>query len=114
VSVPEYDGAGVLVRTVHYREPEWDGEQWALMLAYDRYMADIGPHGHPMSEATNPAADPNNYEGGYRYFVDPPVIDWVEKSRLDAAEAHRAQLGDNANMHGLIFPVRRVESTLPE
>ena len=114
VAIPEYDDAGVLVRTVTYWESEWDAEQLALMTAYERHIADLGPHGHPMSEATSAAANPNNYEGGYRYVVEPFVTDWVEKARLDAAEAHRKEQGENANMNGLIFPVRKVTDALPE
>lgn len=108
MSVPEYDADGVLLRIVEYREPEWDAEQRALMLAYERYMSDIGPHGQPMSEATDPRANPLDYDGGYVYVADDPITDWAEKARLDRIESKRAELGDKANMNGLIFPVRKL------
>lgn len=108
-TVTEYEYAdGVLVRSVEYREPEFDDAQVDLMIAYQRYVADVGRHGHLMSEATDPKADPNEYDGGYRYVADDPVVDWAEKARLDAEEAWRRAAGDDVNMNGLIFPVRKV------
>ena len=62
-----------------------------------------------MSEATSPEADPNNYEGGFRYVTDPPVVDWAVKSRMDYIDSWKAAAGEKANMNGLIFPVRRVD-----
>lgn len=79
------------------------------MIAYARHDGDVGSHGQLMSEATNDRADPNNYEGGYRYVGDPPVVDWAEKERLDRVDAWKAEAGENANLNGLIFRVRRVD-----
>lgn len=80
------------------------------MTAYRRHVKDLGPHGHPMSEAMSERADPNNYDGGYRYVTDGPFTDWAEKSRLDFIDAWRAAAGENPNMNGLTFPVRRVDN----
>lgn len=79
------------------------------MLAYQEFAADLGTHGYSMAEATSDRANPNNYAGGYRYVADAPITDWAERARLDRMDAWREQLGDNANMNGLIFPVRKVD-----
>ena len=107
VTVPEYDSERI-VRTVEYREPEWDEEQVALMTAYKRFADDIGPHGHLMSEATSPDANPNNYDSPLRFVGEAPITDWARKAQLDREAEWREAAGDNANMNGLIFPVRKV------
>lgn len=106
VTIPEYDGDRI-VRTVEYREPEWDEDQLALMTAYKRYADDLGPHGYLMSEATDPGADPTEYDNPLRFGVEAPIVDWARKAQLDAEAAWRAAEGDDANMNGLIFPVRK-------
>jgi hypothetical protein len=108
LSVPEYSPDGVLLRTLTYRESEWDDEQRSLMFAYKRYLADLGPHGYSMAEATDVGGDPNDYESGFGWVADAPIIDWVERTKLDRIDAFRAEAGEKANMNGLIFPVRRV------
>lgn len=108
------DDAGRLIQTVEYRESEFDDEQVALMLAYARHTADLGPHGHPMSEATDSRANPNEYDGGYRYVAENPVTDWAEKTRLDRIDEWKKEAGENANLNGLIFPVKKLVDQLPE
>lgn len=103
------DAVGRLVQTIEYREPEFDDHQVALMIAFARYRADVGSHGQLISEATSDRANPNNYEGGYRFVTDAPVTDWAEKSRLDRIDEYRKEAGEKANMNGLIFSVRKVE-----
>lgn len=61
-----------------------------------------------MSEATSDRANPNNYDGGYRYVADAPFTDWAEKARLDRVDAWKLEAGEKANLNGLIFPVRKV------
>lgn len=107
VSVPEYDGDRI-VRTVEYREPEWDDEQRELMIAYKRFLDDLGPHGHLRSESMSADADPNNYDSPLRFVADDPVIDWAEKTRLDRIDQWRQEAGDKANMNGLVFRVRKL------
>lgn len=107
ISEHEYDGDR-LVRTVEYRESEWDDEQVALATAYKRFADDLGPHGHLMSEATSPDADPNNYDSPLRFVADGPVTDWARKTQMDAEAAWREAAGEKANMNGLIFPVRKL------
>lgn len=103
----ERDSAGKVVRALECRESEWDEEQVALMTAYKRFADDIGPHGFLMSEATDPGADPNEYDNPLRFVAEAPVIDWVRKAQLDAEAAWRTAEGEDANMNGLTFPVRK-------
>lgn len=57
---------------------EMDPEQVDLMVAYVEVENDAGPHGVPMSEATDPRANPTYYgEGARRYEVE-MVPDWVQ------------------------------------
>lgn len=60
-----------------------------------------------MEEATSPEAEPNNYDGGWKYDTLDPITDWAEKSRLDAIDAFRARGTKESpmNMNGLMFPV---------
>lgn len=104
----ERDASGNVVRAVEYLEPEWDDEQVQLMTAYKRFVDDIGPHGHLMSEATSPEADPNNYDSPLRFVAEAPYTDWARKAQLDREAEWREAAGDKANMNGLIFPVRKV------
>lgn len=41
----------------------------------------MGPHGIPMSVATDPANQ-------YRFAVDDPTVDYAEKTLTDTREAH--------------------------
>lgn len=77
-------------------------------MAYQRYVADLGPHGHLMSEATALEADPMDYDNPLRFVADDPVTDWARKAQLDAEAAWREAAGENANMNGLIFRVRKL------
>ncbi|HEX6873683.1 MAG TPA: hypothetical protein VF163_21500 [Micromonosporaceae bacterium] len=53
----EYDDAGRLVRTVVTREPEWDEQERAWMLALRLYRAQVGPCGHYLPDTTAAAAE---------------------------------------------------------
>jgi len=56
------DSAGRVTKLVTTREPEWDEEQRALMLALAAWRASRCPHcGGPLGETTDPAN-----EGRYR------------------------------------------------
>lgn len=103
------DGNRVIGHTVVTESP-WDDEQVDLFLAYEAYMASLGPHGFPIAEAMSDDANPTNYSGGYRYVSDRVFTDWAEKARLDAQDRYKAD-NEKANMNGLIFDVRRVDYT---
>jgi hypothetical protein len=97
----------VASRTV--TEPEWDDEQLELMVAFRRHESDIGPHGHPMSEATSAFADPSDRKNRrWRYVSGAPVTDFAEKARRDAQDAFREKNPDRS-LNGLIFPVEKVD-----
>lgn len=99
------------MRIPHSELRGWDVHDVDLQLAYQSYIDGLGAHGFPMREAMSPAANPESYSGGYRYVAEDPVTDWAEKARLDRMDAYRESKGDNANLNGLVFPVRRVDYT---
>jgi hypothetical protein len=112
VTVHEYS-AGRRSRSTTTREAEFDSEQIDYLLAIDEFERSIGPHGHPLSEATADDADPNNYDGGYSYVGLGPYTDWAKKAELDAADAYKAAFDPEhpPNMNGLYFTVQKREST---
>lgn len=73
-----YDGDR-LVGSVSRQETEFDREQVALLMAHQLLEADRGPHGFPMSVAT----DPDNQ---FKFRAsEAPTVDWA------AATVHHAQ-----------------------
>lgn len=101
-----YDDTGRLAGTVSRSEPEWSADDLRLTLAQWAWDQNLGRHGIPMDEATDPGADPNDYGNPLRFVVGKPVTDWAEKARLDAQDKYRKHWPD-ASMNGLIFPVIR-------
>ena len=105
-----YDGSGRLVRSVETVEPEWDDEQLALVIAHLELENDVGPHGQPMSEATDPLANPKNRDGRWWYRASGPVTDFAEKARVEAREAYEKSLGEGERVPPWVhFGVTRVE-----
>ena len=78
------------------------------MLALAELERDTGSHGELISEATNTAADPNNYNGGYHYIGHPAGINWATKTVEDAQDAYRLLLGDRPMPNGLLWLVEKV------
>jgi hypothetical protein len=91
---------------VFHVEPEWDAEQVALLLAVKELRADVGTHGHPLTESMSPLADPNRRGDGWLYEVPPPAVDYAAKALADAQDAYTAQYPD-ANQNGLMWGVRK-------
>lgn len=91
-------------------EPEWDEEQLDLVLAEQRVRNLTGPNGEWMPEATSDDADPNNYDSGYRYKPEGPFTNWAEKTRLDALDAYRKAMKEDANLNGVYFTVDKLEA----
>jgi hypothetical protein len=90
-------------------EPEWDDEQVDLVIAEQLIRNLTGPNGEWMPDATNDElSDPNSYSG-QRPVAKGPFTNWYEKERLDAQEAYRKSLGENANMNGVYFTVEKFE-----
>jgi hypothetical protein len=98
--VREYDDTGRVVREVTVTEPEFDDEQVSWLLASEALEADIGPHGQPMSEATDPANE-FAYKAPKR-----PVIDHAERARMSAADRYHKEWPD-ASRHGELWTVEK-------
>lgn len=82
-------------------------EQIDLLIASVEVEADVGSHGHFMSEATSPEADPNNYEGSYRY-VARPVVDWAERAIVAGRKVLQQQTPEE-DLSDVRFVVERVD-----
>jgi hypothetical protein len=89
-------------------EPEWDEDQLDLVIAEQMVRNMTGPNGEWMPDATSDDADPMKYSG-YRYKADGPFTNWAEKERLDALDAYRKQMGENANLNGVYFTADRFD-----
>jgi hypothetical protein len=102
-----YDDAGRLVRSIQTQESEFSSEQVDLLLAHEALTNDTGTHGHLLSESTSPEADPNNYEGLFRFTASGPFTDWAEKAKQDAIDVYKKAAGEKANLNGMYWNVRR-------
>jgi hypothetical protein len=105
----EYDDEGRLVGTVTEAEPEFDAEQLALLISYEDILADRGSHGLPLSETTDPQADPAKW-GGWRYEANKsPRIDYAGQAIAKAQDAYyKAHPDEPRGGHG--WYARRVDS----
>lgn len=85
----EYDDAGRLVRTIVTKEPEWDDEQRALMLALDQYERELcsGCGGH-ISSAFDPTVN-RDVQSHEPRCLDCAAIE--AKRRMDH-KGHRGEL----------------------
>jgi hypothetical protein len=84
VTTFEYDGDR-LVRSVTVREGEFDADEVAVLLASRRVEQDMGSHGVPMSEAT----DPEN--AGKFVINDRPRVDYVRLAIQAKQDAYYGQ-----------------------
>ena len=87
-------------------ESEWDDESRDLVIAEQMIRNLTGPNGEWLPDATSDKADPMAYSG-YRYAADGPFTNWAEKERLDALDAHRKAMGENANLNGVYFTAEK-------
>jgi hypothetical protein len=89
-----YDDDGRVTGVTTHREAEFNTAQVNLLLAHRRAMADFGPHGQPMSEATDPAANPAA-DGGWHYEATRNgVMDYAQLAINEARDAYFKQYGD--------------------
>ena len=96
-----FDADGTLTGVTVVRcDPDFTREDVALLLADQALEADMGPHGIPMSEATDPA---NQF--AFEGFAAPQT-DWAEKARQDAKDRFYEKWKD-ANRNGHMWGVRR-------
>lgn len=85
------------------REPEFDGEQYAMLAALVEYEAGLGSHGLPLDETTSPDADPDNPNAKYHY--EPRVVrDFYQ----DAIEQREKDFKDNPS-RARLFSAYRVD-----
>lgn len=95
VTTYEHDGA-LLVRSVTVREPEWaDGELAGMLdhLAEDRQPR--GSHGHLLSEAMSPDADPSSHDSKYKYVVPGPSRDYAATALAAAQDAYQKKFPES-------------------
>jgi len=99
----------VLVRSVTRREPEFDDEQRALLLASAEFEAGIGSHGQLLSEAMSPEASPTEYGSTLRFAAQGPFWDYAEKARLDDIDRYKAEFPKDAppNLNGAFWTVEK-------
>lgn len=82
------------------RESEYDDRQVAYLLAAAELRRDVGPHGIPMSDATDPqnsltrrGKDPSRPRGHYRAVG--PVLDFAEQAmQMAKADYYRDKPDD--------------------
>jgi hypothetical protein len=97
-SIPEYDG-DQLVRTVTRREPEWDEEERAWILALLTYRSQIHEAcGHYLPDSAAPEA-----EG--EYVAQLPIRCHACTAR--AQMYSRVEAAGNQHITALLFPVKR-------
>ena len=85
----------------------WPAEQVDWLLASVAVESEVGPHGEILADAINEKANPNNYEGGYRYVAEGPLINWAEKAIGDAQDAFYKDSKDSRVGH--VWTVKRVD-----
>jgi hypothetical protein len=83
-------------------------EQVDLLIAHDEVAKDIGPHGHFMSEATSPEAEPTNYETGKFRYVAHAKVDQVQRAILNKKKEMQDALKD-ADLSDLVYTVEKIE-----
>lgn len=89
-----------MVRTVTYREPEFDAAEANLMLAFQALEDDMGPYGIPVSEAM----DPDNQWA----FEAPaaPRVNWAVKA-VDDFRDQFYEANKDASRNGHQWYVKR-------
>lgn len=93
----EHDEQGRLIRTTVTREPEWDDDEQAWMLALLLYRSQLGPCGHYLPESTAANAED-------RYDVGEPI----RCHACTAVAVASAAAAGNPHPSALLFqPVRR-------
>jgi hypothetical protein len=94
VHTPEYDEAGRLVRVVVESEPEYDEEQYQMLVALSEHEGSLNELGIPIDEAMSALADPNNPQGTHRYKAVGPARDW-SLDALEQAQKDPQYAGEN-------------------
>lgn len=106
--VPEKDAQGNITAYRVERESEWDEDQRLLAIASQEVEAETPPHGWHISQAMDPALDPNNPADPRHFVVGTPHVDFAQKALDDYRDAYRAN-NPETNMNGLLFTVDLVD-----
>lgn len=108
----EYDDSDRLIGAWVEREPEFSRDDVQALIAFIE-MGRVGPHGHPMNEATAREGDPSNNEREWDWFVDLPEVDFAQRALDQAREAYKQTYPD-ADMGSLKWRVeKRLRATEP-
>lgn len=101
VTTCEYDGDR-LIRTVTIREPEFSNLDVAVLIeARRRRRVRRGPHGYPISEAT----DPDNQ---FAFKAANPTRDWAMKALTQAQRAWYAANPQDEGDPSLVWNVEKL------
>lgn len=98
------------METIVTRETEWTPDDTALLIAQMEFEADTGSHGQPMSEATNPLADPNKRGQGWQYEAY-NVQDFAAEEVARASKRLKAEYPDDPTVDSRVWGVRKVMKT---
>lgn len=104
----EYRDDGKLISSTTIREPEFDAEQLAWLLASDQLESDTGRLGESLTEAMSPDGDPNNWNRKYHYEVSGPTVNWAEYAMARAQQAFYKQYPEGSR-DGHHWRVRKVD-----
>lgn len=116
-TVYEYGPDGRLSSSTTTLESEFGPTDLEWLTALREVELEQGPHGYPMSEATDPDADPSRHESHFKFVAGTPQVtpdgdtvfspsyDFAEKARLDFIADLRKE--DHDPHAGLIVPVQR-------
>lgn len=89
------------MRAVTVREPEFSADDLAALIVSRRdSLVRRGPHGHPLSEATDPANQ-------FKYYVEHPIQDWALTAAQRAQDHFYAANPQLKKDSTLIFPVKK-------
>lgn len=69
-------------------EPEWDKDQYELMVALHEHEASLGEHGFPLDETMTVDADPLNPNRTHEFVVR-PARDWLDHAMEEAQKDPR-------------------------
>lgn len=100
-----YTHRPIVVAAVTEREPEWSSADRQSLLAYLESRK-VGSHGHPMSEATSPLADPSNVDREYEYYSPPPTKDFANDAIARNQAAYKKRFPD-ADLGSLLWRVEK-------
>lgn len=100
-----------MVRSVTTRESEWTPDEVSALLASRIIEKDMGPHGHPLSEATSPLANPADVNAKWKYVArEKPAVDYAAKALGDYQDWFKEKyFKDKPLPHGYHFSVDRVD-----